>query len=234
VEVRGPEISIEGGAGPAALRAGAWRVPGDFSSAAFWLVGAAARQGASVTVRGVGLNPRRTALLDVLRRMGADVDVQPDDAGEWEPAGTLRVRGAALRGTEVAGGEIPNLIDELPLVAAAGALARGRTVIRDAAELRVKESDRIAAMAAVLRAFGVEVDERPDGMVVAGAGEVRGAGGGIESRGDHRIAMCAAVLATAGDGPVRIGGTDCVATSYPGFWNDLHRLAPGAVAKEET
>jgi 3-phosphoshikimate 1-carboxyvinyltransferase len=220
----GNRLSVQGSAGTA-LRMAArdWTVPGDFSSAAFWLTAAACREGGQVVVRGVGLNPRRTALLDVLRRMGADIGAQEDGPAAptvWEPCGTVTVRGRGLRGTVVAGSEIPNLIDELPCVAVAGALANGETVIRDAAELRVKESDRIAAMATALRAFGVKVAEKPDGMIVTGPTKLTG-GTEIDSYGDHRIAMAAAILTLFADAPVRVKQTACIATSYPGFWNDL-------------
>jgi len=236
------------GGGPCAFPAGAWRVPGDFSSAAFWITAAACRPGSELRVADVGLNPRRTALLDVLQRMGADIrsqksevriqktedsrlkastlDPRPSGSAppdEWEPRGSVTVKGCALKGTEVGGAEIPNLIDELPLVAVAGALAEGRTVLRDASELRVKESDRIAVLAAGLRAFGVRVEERPDGLIVEGARALRG-GVQVVSGGDHRMAMAFSVLALAADAPVRVRDISCVATSYPGFWDDLASL----------
>jgi 3-phosphoshikimate 1-carboxyvinyltransferase len=179
-----------------------------------------------VELEGVGLNPRRTAFLDVMRRMGARVEAEAQDgAGGGEPMGRIRVEGAVLTGTEVSGSEVGNVIEELPLVAVLGALARGRTVIRDAAELRVKESDRIAAMAACLRAAGADVEERPDGMVVNGHGPGSIAGGTVvSSRGDHRIAMCMAVLGLCAREPVGIEGTACVATSYPSFWSHLEEV----------
>jgi 3-phosphoshikimate 1-carboxyvinyltransferase len=194
------------------------------------MAAAACAREADVTIENVGLNPRRTALADVLRRMGADVQVAYDRARTeaWEPCGDVRVRGGrALRGTDVAGDEIPNLIDELPLVAVLGAFAEGDTAIRDAAELRVKESDRIATMARVLRQLGVPVDERPDGLVVHGPAPIRG-GVAVDSGGDHRVAMCAAVLGLFAEKPVRVTDTACIATSYPGFWNDMERLTHGA------
>ncbi|MDI6774541.1 MAG: 3-phosphoshikimate 1-carboxyvinyltransferase [Verrucomicrobiota bacterium] len=229
-------VSVEGaGSGRApALEPLTMVVPGDFSSAAFWLAAAAAREGAEIVLEEVGLNPRRTAFLDVLRRMGADVEVrgvgmkftpEPRAGGEenYEPVGTITVKGCALAGAEVSGEEIPNLIDELPLVAVLGALASGRTVIRDAAELRVKESDRIAAMAGALAAMGVVVEERPDGMVVNGGAVVRG-GGVVETRGDHRVAMASAILALSADGPVTIRDVSFIATSYPDFWKHLEDI----------
>lgn len=200
-----------------------WVVPGDFSSAAFWLVAAAAAPGSALRVEDVGLNPRRTALLDVLRRMGADVSVEMrEEDGCPEPMGTITVCGGELRGTEVGGAEIPNLIDELPLVAVAGALAQGRTVIRDAAELRVKESDRIAVMARNLAVCGVSVTEHDDGMVVEGPGALGGAT--VSSYGDHRVAMAMLMLGLFCPEPVVVTDTACIATSYPGFVADAAEL----------
>jgi 3-phosphoshikimate 1-carboxyvinyltransferase len=230
--VEGRRVSVRGAAGGRpAIRAMDWRVPGDFSSAAFWLA-AGCMPGSEVVVEGVGLNPRRTAFLDVLKRMGARIDVEAEadaaagDLNAWEPAGAVRVRGGALRATEVGGDEIPNLIDELPLVAVLGALAEGTTVIRDAEELRVKESDRIAAMAAGLRRMGVDVTETPDGMAVRGGGAIRG-NVAVESLGDHRIAMALSILALLADGPVEVRDIACVATSYPEFWEHLGALTGG-------
>ena len=211
-----------GAAGPV-LAPRAWEVPGDFSSSAFWLVAAAALPGSLVTIREVGLNPRRAALLDVLRRMGAEIVVQYDTKRhDCEPSGTVTVKGGVLHGTEIGGAEIPNLIDELPVLAVAGALAQGTTLIRDAAELRVKESDRIACMAADLRELGVNLDEREDGMRIKGGRPVRG--GTVNSYGDHRVAMAMAVLALHAAGAVRIINTACVQTSYPEFWQHLEAL----------
>jgi len=225
VTVKGPRIEVPGyGPKSPPLPALDWAVPGDFSSAAFWITAVAAMPGAELTVRNIGLNPRRTGLLKVLKRMGANVEMvmraaKPDE----ELVGDVTVRGAALHGTEVGGEEIPCLIDELPLVAVAGALADGRTVIRNAGELRVKETDRIAAMVSNLRLLGVAAAEQPDGLSVQGPARLKDAGG-VRSHGDHRVAMAMAVLALFADGPVVIGNTACVETSYPGFWADLRRL----------
>ncbi len=228
----GMDLTVDGltvtlrspGAGGLHLKGGAWNVPGDFSSAAFWLTAAAMTEGAELTVQGVGLNPRRTALLGVLERMGADIRCETDvGSAAWEERGSIFVRGRKLRGTDVGGDEIPNLIDELPLVAVAGAVAEGETCVRDAAELRVKESDRIAAICRNLSGAGVRVDEARDGFRVHG-GLIPG-GSVAESCGDHRIAMSMAVLALHASRPVEIRNVACVATSYPGFWQDLERLA---------
>ncbi|MFA7257040.1 MAG: 3-phosphoshikimate 1-carboxyvinyltransferase, partial [Kiritimatiellales bacterium] len=219
-----PEISLQGfGPKGPQITACKFTVPGDFSSAAFWIAAVAARPGAELIIRGVGLNPRRTALLDVLKRMGALVEVEFSEE-QGDPIGTVFVRGATLHGTQIGGDEIPNLIDELPLLAVIGALANGDTVIRDAAELRVKESDRIAVTAAHLRAFGAGVEEHPDGMTVHGSAKLRSPEEPLASHGDHRIAMSMAILATFSDAPVRLDDTACVATSYPDFWNHLEQL----------
>lgn len=226
VRVDGLAVRLNGG-GPEghALPAGCWRVPGDVSSAAFWIAAAAAWPGAEVVLCGVGLNPRRTAVIDVLRRMGADIAVEPApaDAGFCEPAGDIVVRGGTLRGTVIEGDEIPNLIDEIPVLSAIGARCEGEVVIRDAAELRVKESDRIATMAAGLRRMGVEVEERPDGMTIRGGAAVRAADG-LQSHGDHRIAMSLAILSLFAPEPSTIRDVACVDTSYPEFWDHLARL----------
>ena len=170
------------------------------------------------------MNPRRDALLGVLRRMGAAIRVDPDSSAEaCEPMGTITVEGGALRGVEVGGAEIPDLIDELPLVAVAGALAAGRTVIRDAAELRVKESDRISSVAGNLRRLGIPAEERPDGMVIEGGRPIAG-GVDIESYGDHRIPMSMSILAFHASLPVRMMNVSCVNKSYPQFWADLEKV----------
>lgn len=226
IRVNGLSIEIDGfGATGPTLHAREWHIPGDISSAAFWLIAAAANRRSSVTLKNVGLNPRRIAVLDVLQRMGARIKVSPtkqsNDRGE--PVGDIRVSGAKLTGTVIGGDEIPNLIDEIPILAVAGALAEGETVIKDARELRVKESDRIATMCTNLATMGVEVDEMEDGMRIAGASTIR-SGGTVDSFGDHRIAMSMAVLALFSDAPLTIRRVQCIETSYPGFWNHLKRL----------
>jgi len=215
----GLSVSVSGGQ---TLESRDFAVPGDISSAAFWLVAAAAQPGSHLLIKNVGLNPARTGVLAVLIRMGAHVSEIVENA-ECEPSGTIEVRGTKLRATTIGGAEIPNVIDELPILAVAAALAEGRTIIRDAHELRVKETDRIAAVAKNLRAFGVQVDEKEDGMEIEGGAKLRGAT--VESFGDHRIAMAFAILATFADGPSHIRDTACVDTSYPGFYEMLRKLA---------
>jgi 3-phosphoshikimate 1-carboxyvinyltransferase len=224
LHIDGLEISLQGfGPKGPPVAARTLTVPGDFSSAAFWIAAVAARPGAELTVRGTGLNPRRTALLDVLRRMGALIETELTGE-QGDPIGTVFVRGARLHGTCIGGDEIPNLIDELPLLAAIGALAEGDTVIRDADELRVKESDRIAVTSGHLRSFGVEVEEHADGMTVRGPAALSAPRQALSSHGDHRIAMSMAILATFAAAPVRLDDTACVATSYPEFWQHLNQL----------
>ena len=189
-------------------------VPADFSSAAFFIVAASIVPGSELLLRRVGMNPRRTGLLHVLRAMGADiVEEHPHEQG-GEPVADLRVRHAPLHGIEVPVEHVPDMIDEFPALFVAAACAQGATVVRGAAELRVKESDRIATMATGLRALGIRVDETADGATIHG-GMLHG--GCVEAHGDHRIAMAFAVAAQCAQGEVRIGDVANVATSFPGF-----------------
>lgn len=211
----GNQVTVAGGQTP---RATDIVVPGDISSAAFWMVAAAAAPGAEITLHNVGLNPTRTGIINVLVRMGAQVIFS--EAGlEGEPRGTVIVKGHPLKSTVIGGAEIANVIDELPILAVAGALASGTTIIKDAHELRVKETDRIAAVAANLRLMGVQVTEHDDGMEITGGGAMHGAT--IPSFGDHRIAMAFAIAGLFAEGETVIQGTECISTSYPGFQHDL-------------
>ena len=214
----GLTVSVVGGS---RLESRDFDVPGDISSAAFWLVAAAANRGAQLQIKNVGLNPTRTGVLSVLIRMGAHVTEVVDNP-DGEPRGTIEIRGTHLKAATIEGREIPNVIDELPILAVAAALADGPTVIKDAQELRVKETDRIAAIARNLRAFGVEVVEYDDGMKIQGGCPLHGAD--VSSEGDHRIAMASAILGLFADGTTTIRDTECVATSYPGFLDTLQRL----------
>ncbi len=207
------------------LRAVDVRVPGDFSSAAFLIVASSVTPGSDLVLREVGLNPRRTGLLEVLRAMGADITIERTGQQGGEPVGDLRVRHAPLRGTEIPAALVADMIDECPALFVAAARAQGRTVLRGAAELRVKESDRIAVMAAGLRRLGAAVDERPDGAVIEG-GALHG--GAVDSCGDHRCAMSFALAGLVAEAPVRIRDCANVATSFPGFL-DAARVAGMAV-----
>lgn len=197
-------------------------IPGDISSAAFWLVAAAAQPGGHLLVRDAGLNDTRTTLLGVLIRMGAQVREAIEDVDQIEPRGTVEVTGAPLKGTVIQGKEIPQVIDELPILAIAGALASGTTTIRHAQELRVKETDRIAAIAHNLRAMGAQVIELNDGLEIHGRGSLRGAR--VASFGDHRIAMAFAVAGLFADGETVVQDAQCVHESYPEFGKALDEI----------
>ncbi|HEV8355014.1 MAG TPA: 3-phosphoshikimate 1-carboxyvinyltransferase, partial [bacterium] len=196
-------------------------VPGDLSSAAFLLAAAAALPGSEITVSGVGINPTRTGVLDVLRAMGAGIEVRQDATWAGEPVGTVVVRGANLRGTAIGGALIPRVIDELPVLCVVATAATGVTEITDAAELRVKESDRIGAIAGALRALSGEVEERPDGLTVYGT---RLRGGRVGARGDHRLAMAFAVAGLLAAGPVVLDGAETISVSFPDFFQTLETL----------
>ena len=208
-------------AGGSPLRPLALAVPGDPSSAAFWAVTAAAVPDSDVTLEAVGLNPTRTAFLDVLRRAGAHIEMDVANTSGGEPSGGIRIRSGRLRDVEIGATEVPALIDELPVL---GALAaHGPAVeVTGAAELRHKESDRITALAAGLRAIGVRVEERPDGFRAERDGTPPG--GTVDAAGDHRLAMAFAVAALAGAGPSVIAGAGVVDVSYPGFFSALDAL----------
>lgn len=198
-------------------------IPGDASAAAFMIVAGAVVPGSIVTVRGVGTNPTRTGLFEIARSMGAAISIVPQGEQGGEPIAEITVRQGDLRGALVAGELVPRAIDEIPIACALAARARGTTTIRDAEELRVKESDRIATMAKVLRAFGVKCEELPDGMVIEGS-DAPFEPAVIDSRGDHRIAMTAAVMALSAKGPSKITDCDCIATSFPRFVGTLRAL----------
>jgi len=214
-------IRVRGGS---KLHARDFNVPGDFSSAAFWIAAAAAMPGADLTITNLGLNGTRTGLLSVLTRMGAHISEAVTDS-TCEPFGNVRVTGRKLRGTKISGAEVANVIDELPIISVVAALAEGDTEIRDAKELRVKETDRIAAMATNLRAFGVAVTEHDDGMTIHGGGADKLTGAKVTSFGDHRIAMSCAVLGLYTKGDTVISDTACIATSYPTFQEDMQKIA---------
>jgi len=197
-------------------------IPGDLSSAAFLLVAAAIMPGSEVRITDVGLNPSRTGILDVLRAFGAEVivDHMRDECGE--PRGSVTVRAGDRLPFQIEGRAVVQTVDELPLAAVLASLAEGESVIRDAAELRVKESDRIASIAAGLRSMGIDIETFSDGMAIRGPGTLNGAA--VDARGDHRIAMALAVAALAAAGSTEIAGWESVAVSYPGFLGDLDRL----------
>lgn len=196
-------------------------VPGDFSSAAFWLAAAALRPDWSITIRDVGLNPTRIGFLRILEQMGAEVQVDVTTT-QTEPTGSVRVVGRPLRAVGLGWAEVASAIDEIPAVLVLATQASGVTTISGAAELRIKESDRIAAMAEGLRKMGAALDERPDGIAIKGPVALQGAT--VESKGDHRIAMALAVAGVAASGPTQIEDADAVAVSYPEFFAHLREV----------
>lgn len=196
-------------------------IPGDFSAAAFFLVAACIHPRAEVVIHNVGLNPTRTGLLTVLQDMGAEIEVTREGLSAGEPYGVIKARSSSLKGTKIGGALIPRLIDEIPVLAVAAAVAKGSTVIRDAAELKVKESDRITTLAVELRKMGAKIETLPDGMVLEG-GNLKGAV--VDSHGDHRLAMALAVAGLIAEGETVIRGAECMSISYPGFLADLEAL----------
>ena len=218
VEARGRSVSVRGGQ---RLTARDLEVPGDISSAAFWMVAAAALAGSEVEIESVGTNPTRTGIIDVLRRMGADVTVGGDGSNVGEPIGTIRVRHGRLGTAVIDPEEVPGVIDELPVL---GALAThgGELRVTGAQELRVKESDRISALADGLRRMGADIDELPDGFHVRGTHRL--SGGEVDARNDHRLAMAFAVAALGASGPTTIHDAGAAAVSYPEFFAVLESL----------
>ena len=222
---------------PSELSAIDVRVPGDISAAAFWLVAGCCHPNASIRVEGIGINPSRTGVLDVLEAMGALIHLENvrDDGGE--PTADLVAQSSTLHATIIAGDIIPRVIDELPVLALAACFAHGTTIIRDAQELRVKESDRILATVQGLRSLGATVSaafrgeptpddaQQCDGMVIEGTGGLRGAS--IQSHGDHRIAMTMGIAGLLAEGETFIEGAEAACVSYPGFWSQLHSLCGG-------
>jgi len=214
-------IGVRGGA---SFKGREITVPGDFSSAAFFLVAGAIVAGSEICIAEVGVNPTRTGLLDVLRQMGADLTVLPLASQCGEPVARIAVRASRLRGVGISGAAIPTLIDEFPILCVAAAVAEGETLIRDAAELRVKESDRIATMAAALSGMGVDVDVFPDGMRIVGGRPLSGFL--CQTHGDHRVAMAMAVAGQVTEGAVTLDDTACIQTSFPNFMALLDSLGP--------
>lgn len=209
--------------GPAQLHGQPVVVPGDISSAAFWLVAAAIVPDSDLTIENVGINPTRTGILEVLQQMGADLALNNQRVVAGEPVADLRIRHSALQGCTIAGEIIPRLIDEIPILAVAAAFATGTTIVRDAAELRVKESDRLTAMATQLQKMGVNISEHPDGLEIVGGQPLTGAA--VESWGDHRIAMSFAIASLNATGTTTIHHAESAAISYPDFVPTLESIA---------
>jgi 3-phosphoshikimate 1-carboxyvinyltransferase len=220
IDIQGPSVSIQGGVPLAACQV---RVPGDLSSAAFFLVAALAAPEANLVIRGVGLNPTRSALLDFLISMGGEIRVLNLDQSGGELAGDVLVRGSRIRGGVIEKDLTAALIDEIPVLAVLGAMSENGLTVRDAQELRIKETDRIATVSENLKRMGIEVEIFPDGLRVAGRQRFRAAE--VESFGDHRIAMAFAVAALFADGESVLRGAEAAAVSYPGFFATLRNIA---------
>lgn len=197
-------------------------VPGDISSAAYFIAAGLMVPDSEILIKGVGINPTRSGILSVCREMGGSVTLLNETKGSGEPVADLLVKSSALHGVTIGGAIIPTLIDELPMIAAMACLAEGETVIKDASELKVKESNRLNVMVNALRSMGADVEETPDGMIIRGQRPLHGAV--IDSKLDHRIAMTFAVLSLCAHGETTIQGRECVNISYPGFYEDLNNL----------
>jgi len=198
-------------------------IPGDISSAAFPMVAALITPSSELMIRGVGVNPTRSGIIDILQQMGGQLELLNQREVSGEPVADILVKSSRLKGIEIGGAVIPRAIDEFPVIAVAAAMAEGETKIRDARELRVKETDRIAAVATGLRTLGVAVEEFEEGMTITGTESFTG--GDVDSCGDHRIAMSMAIAGLNSRKPVTISGTECTRTSFPGFWELIHQIA---------
>ncbi len=218
IETSGNSIAIK----PGRLIAMDIRVPGDISAASFWMVAAVAHPNASLNIEGVSVNPSSAGVIDILKRMGADIQLTNHREEGGEPVADIVVKSSGLEGVKISGDIIPNVIDELPVLAVAVCFAHGTAVIKDAAELRMKETNRITAMVQGLRHMGAVVQELPDGMVIEGSATLNGTT--RQSYGDHRVAMSLAIAGLLAKGETVIEGSECVSVSYPQFWNDLETL----------
>ncbi|WP_394217381.1 3-phosphoshikimate 1-carboxyvinyltransferase [Halobacillus trueperi] len=219
VEVEGRSIKIKGGQKPSASDI---KVPGDISSAAFFLVAASIVPGSELVIRDVGLNPTRDGIVKALKDMGANIEVQVHTHIGSEPVGDIVVRHSRLKGMTLEGDLIPNVIDEIPILALAATQAAGKTIIKDAEELRFKETDRIEAVVETLTSLGADVQSQKDGMIIQGGSLLKG--GSIDSYGDHRIGMMGAIASLICEGEVIVQNKDCINISYPSFFTDLNQV----------
>lgn len=223
LEKKGCEITLHPLSAP--LKAIDLDIPGDISAAACWLVAGAIHPNASIIIRGVGINPTRTGIIDVLLQMGAKLKIENRRWQGSEPVADLLIESSELKGTHIGGEIIPRTIDELPLVALAACIASGTTIIRDAAELRVKESDRISTTIEELSKLGAQIEERPDGMIIHGGRRLQGAE--CSSHDDHRLAMLTAIAGMAASGETVLHNAEAVDISYPDFWQNMERFIGG-------
>jgi 3-phosphoshikimate 1-carboxyvinyltransferase len=219
VEQQGDKVIVSGGQ---ELTGTNIDVPGDISSAAFFLAAGAITPGSEILLKNVGLNPTRTGIIDVLKEMGADLTIENYDQKSAEPAGDIRIKYSQLRGTTVAGELIPRLIDEIPVIALLASQAEGQTIIKDAAELKVKETNRIDTVVNELTKLGAKIEATEDGMIIEGKSDLKG--GTVSTYGDHRIGMMLSVAALISSEEVSLEDSEAVAVSYPGFFEDLDSL----------
>jgi 3-phosphoshikimate 1-carboxyvinyltransferase len=222
MEIDGPRMELRPGR---PLRAIDTTVPGDFSSAAFLLVAATLVPDSKLTIEDVGINSTRTGLLEVLQAMGADIVLGPERLIGGEPVANLTVRSSALNGKEIGGDQVVRMIDEFPILAVAATQAQGETVVRDATELRVKETDRIATTVRELQKLGAQIEPRPDGMIVHGPTQLTGQQ--VTSHGDHRLAMALSIAGLVAKGQTEVQDTACIGDSFPGFTNTVEHLQSG-------
>ena len=199
------------------------QIPGDISSAAFFIAGAAVLPGSHLRIKNVGLNPTRTGIIDIIREMGGNIEIDNQWMSGGEEIGDIIVRGGKLRGINIGGNIIPRLIDEIPVIAVIAALAQGKTLITGAEELKVKETNRISAMVEEMNKLGIRVKELADGMEIHGPNKIHG--GQVESHGDHRIAMALAIAGLFANSPVKIKNSNCIGISFPGFEESLKKIA---------
>ncbi|MEK5231496.1 3-phosphoshikimate 1-carboxyvinyltransferase [Lysinibacillus sp. FSL K6-0232] len=219
VDVNNGVVSIEGGQ---ALQGTHVAVPGDISSAAFFLVAGAICDNSTITLENVGVNPTRDGIIEVLQKMGAAMTVTPNDAAQAEPTATIQIAASSLSATTIQGDMIPRLIDEIPIIALLATQAQGRTVIKDAEELKVKETDRITAVVNELTKLGANIEATADGMIIQGPTPLHGAS--LQTYGDHRIGMMGAIAALITDGAVTLDDADCIAVSYPSFFEHIEAV----------
>lgn len=219
VEATDGVVSFEGGQ---KLKGTHVNVPGDISSAAFFLAAGAITQGSKIVLQNVGINETRAGIIDVLQAMGADMEILVADEQAAEPTAAITIQTSNLHGTTIEGAMIPRLIDEIPILALVATQAQGKTVIKDAEELKVKETDRLTAVVAELKKLGADIEATEDGMIINGPTKLHGAS--LQSYGDHRIGMMAGVAALIADGPVEIDDADCIAVSYPAFFEHIDTL----------
>lgn len=214
------KITLKGGQ---ELQATHVEVPGDISSAAFFLVAAAIANGSHLTLENVGLNPTRDGIIEVMEKMGAALEIKMEDREAAEPSGTIHVSSSQLKGTVIEGSLIPRLIDEIPVIALLATQAKGKTIIRDAEELKVKETDRITAVVDTLKKMGANIEATEDGMIIEGPTQLSGAE--VDSFGDHRIGMMASIASLITNGPIVLNNSDCISISYPDFFEHLEAIS---------